>query len=103
MKLLSEPEFRATFAQPMRRVDLKAGPPFPFWGYFDAIRVDDFEGHDCSAGSVAYAWNDSTDSFQHVLIDTEEKNVFMVIVLDLRNASVVGHRLLDLNHEYGLP
>ena len=87
----------------MKRVDLDAGPPFPFWNYFDAIPADDFEGHDCSVGSVGHAWNDSTDSFQHVLINTENKNVFMVIVLDLRNASILGHRLLDLNHEYGLP
>lgn len=102
MKHLTEPEFRATFANPMQRVALDAEPPVPFWDYFDAIPEDDFAGHDCSAGSVNYAWTDATGSFQHVLINTEDKNIFMTIVLDLRNTSILGHSILDLNHEYGL-
>lgn len=102
MKHLTEPEFRATFADPMQRVALDAEPPVQFWAYFDAIPADDFASHDCSVGSVSYAWTDATGSFQHVLIDTEDKNIFMAIVLDLRNASILGHRLLNLNHEYGL-
>jgi hypothetical protein len=102
MKLLTEPEFRARFADPMRQVPLDAEPPFDFWGYFDSISSTDFAGHDCSASRVSYSWIDATGHFQHVLINTEDKNTFMVVVLDLSNRSVFGHRLLDLNHEYGL-
>lgn len=39
---------------------------------------------------------------QHVLVNSEDKNVFMVLVLDLASRSVLGHRLLNLNQEYGL-
>lgn len=102
MKHLSESEFRATFAGPMQKVALDAEPPVPFWDYFDAIPTDDLAGQDCSAGSVGHAWTDATARFQHVLVDTNDKNVFMVIVLDLREPSVFGHRLLNLNHEYGV-
>jgi hypothetical protein len=102
MKLLTETEFHVTFTEPMQRVALDAGPPVPFWAYFDDIPTDDFADHDCSAGNVRYAWNDATGRFQHILIDTEDKNVYMVIVLDLRNAAVFGHRLQDLHHQYGL-
>lgn len=102
MKHLSEAEFRTTFAGPMQRVALDAEPPVPFWDYFDAIPADDFADHDCSEGNVSRAWTDASGCFQHVLVDTDHKNVFMVIVLDLRGRSVFGHRLLDLNNEYGI-
>lgn len=102
MKLLTETEFRATFAEPMQRLGVDAESPVEFWSYFDAIPSEDFAGHDCSEGSVTYVWTDATGHFQHVLINSENRNVFMVVVLDARNALVLGHRLLDLNHGYGL-
>jgi hypothetical protein len=37
-----------------------------------------------------------------VLINTEDRNIFMVLVLDQEAGAVHGHRLLDLNREYGL-
>ncbi len=102
MKLLSETEFLATTAAPMRRLGQDAKAPFHFWDYFDSIPSADFENHECSAGTVAYVWQDPQGRFQHVLVDSEDKNVFMVLVLDLLNQSVLGHRLLDLNRDYYL-
>lgn len=87
-------------AVPMKRLPPDAGAPFPFWHYFDAIPSADFEGHDCSAGTVTYVWQHPLGLFQHVLVDSEDENVFMVLVLDLTNSKVLGHRLLDLNREY---
>jgi hypothetical protein len=102
MKRLSESEFRATFAEPMRSVSLEAEPPVDFWGYVDTIPEEDFAGHDCSEGKVGHVWDDATGRFQHILIQSEDRNVFMVIVVELREGTVFGHRLLDLNREYGL-
>jgi len=70
--------------------------------YFGAIPLSHFEGHDCLAGRVTYVWKHPTGRFQHVLVDSEDKNVFMVLVLDVPGRIVLGHRLLDLNQEYGL-
>jgi hypothetical protein len=102
MKYLNEVEFKETFADPMQQVEKNAEPPFDFWDYFDHIPKEHFEDHDCSSGRVTYAWTDARRRYQHVLIDSEDKNVFMVLVLDLESSSVYGHRLLDLNKEYGL-
>lgn len=102
VKLLTEAEFRETFSAPMGRVSLDAPPPCDFWEYFDAIPRDDFEGYNCSEGIVSHAWNDSTGQYQHVLVNSEDKNVFMVLVLDLHRRFVLGHHLLDLNREYGI-
>ncbi len=102
MKLLSQLEYHGTHVGPMIRVGVDDAPPFDFWPYFEAIPPSDFEGHDCSEGAVSWAWNNASGTFQHVLVSIEDKNVFMVRVLDLRARSVFGHRLLDLNREYGL-
>ena len=102
MKQLTESEFLATFAAPMQHVSIDTAPPFDFWSYFEAIPEADFKGHDCSDGFVDHAWTDATGKFQHVLVRSEEKNAFMVLVLDLSNQSVYGHRFLNLNEEYGI-
>jgi len=102
MKRLSEPEFLATFGKPMQRVPSTEGVPFEFWSYFDGIPADDFESHDCSDGQVTYVWNNPAGTFQHVLVNSEDKNVFMVLVLDLKANAVLGHRLLNLKSLYGL-
>ena len=102
MKQLSESEYHATFGQPMKRLASDVAPPFDFWDYFESIPLSHFEGHDCSAGSVMYVWENPAGQFQHVLVDSVDKNTFMVLVLDIAAGVVLGHRLLDLNREYGL-
>jgi len=99
---LSEEEFFATMEEPMRRLSQGAEIPFDFWNYFEAIPLADFAGVDCSAGVVTYVWEHPDGNFQHVLVDSEQKNVFMVLVLDLTSRSVLGHRLLNIGREYGI-
>lgn len=46
---------------------------------------------------------DSADGVHfHILVDYGIKNVYLVIVVDRAKRSILGHRLLDLNQEYGL-
>jgi hypothetical protein len=101
MLRLTDEQFRATFDETRHGVGDEA-PPFDFWPYFDAIPAVDFEGHDCSAGVVENAWRMSRGPYEHVLVNSEDRNVFMVLVLDREAGVVYGHRLLDLNHQYGL-
>ncbi|MET8837996.1 hypothetical protein ABZV78_29360 [Micromonospora sp. NPDC004540] len=77
-------------------------PPFDFWPYLDSVPEDDFNGHDFSEGRVTHAWQSPDGAHQHVLVDCETPNVFLVLVLDLHASSVLGHHLLDLNRLYGL-
>lgn len=87
----------------MLRVGSDETAPFDFWDYFNAIPEVDFKGCDCSDGSVDYVYRDEGGQYEHVLINSNRQSLYMVLVLDLANARVVGHRLLDLNDEYGLP
>ena len=101
MAALDEPAFKATFGAKMNRVE--GAPPFDFWPYVELIPESDYKGFDCDEGQVSNVWRSDDGRFEHVLIDTQEdSNVFMVIVLDLQAQHVFGHRLLNLNQEYGI-
>jgi len=99
---LSEREFKTTMGSPMRRFGPEAEPPVDFWPYFEAIPLADFEGHNCTEGSVTYVWEHPEGRYQHVLVNSEDKNIFMALVLSVKDQLVLGHHLLDLNREYGV-
>lgn len=98
--LLDEEQFRATFVEPIRRVD-DGGPIVDFWPYVDAVDSADFKGHDCSDGQVGWVYR-MADRYEHVGISSRTSNVFMTIVLDLYERRVHGHRLMNFNTLYGL-
>ncbi len=102
MPRLSKAEFEALFASSMQQADPEEAPPFDFWPYFDRIPAVDFEGFDCSPGHVTHVYRDSTGRYEHVLLDSDDGDVFMVLVLDRGARQVVGHHLLDLPRLYGL-
>lgn len=99
---LSESEYLQTFGEPMRKLEAGVEPPFDFWPYFEAIPEADFAAHNCADGMVDIVYQDPSGRFEHVLVNSEDKNVFMVLVLDRRAGTVHGHRLLDLNRLYGV-
>jgi hypothetical protein len=85
----------------VRRSD-DSSPPFDFWPYVDSIEPEAYRGFDCSRGTVEYAYRNAQGTFEHVLLDSNDPDVFMVVVLDLTSNSVLGHYLLNLKVEYGL-
>ncbi|MGJ8676947.1 MAG: hypothetical protein ACSHX0_05485 [Akkermansiaceae bacterium] len=100
MSLLSDFEFKKTFDDTMIPV-ADSAPPIDFWPYADKIPECDFSGHDCSSSEVMHVWRTNDQRYEHVLIKSEyDKNVFMVIVIDLLALEVHGHHLLDLNQKY---
>jgi len=102
-RLLSDTEFRETFREPIRRISSAVAPPFEFWNYFEHLREADFRGHECIDETVTYVYESGGGKYQHVLVNTDAPNTFMVLVLDLVKQEVYGHCLLDLGHEYDLP
>lgn len=51
---------------------------------------------------VTHAWIMPQLAVQHVLVRSEDPNVFLALVLDLDARCVRGHHLLDLSKHYGL-
>jgi hypothetical protein len=98
---LSDEEFKKTFKEPMQQLGPEAPAPFEFNGYFEQIPKEDFQDFDCSEGIVNMAYENGDASFQHVLVSSKTNNVFMVLVLDLTQSKILGHRLLDFNSIHG--
>ena len=99
---LNEDEFKATFTPKMHNVTATATTIIDIWPYVDSIPPADLEDHSVYDRFVQAVYRNDDGSFDHVLVMTKTKNVYLVIVVDLARDSIFGHRLLDLNREYGL-
>ena len=99
-RALSEEEFTDCFAAPMQNVTASPGAIIDIWPYIDALDLDAL----CLPflNDVHHVYRDALGRFDQVLIGTGRFNTLLVIVVDLAKGEVYGHRLLDLNQEYGV-
>lgn len=86
----------------MRNVTHSATNAIDVWDYVGSIPGSDLEGYTVLVGHVDRVYRNSHATFDHVLVPTETKNVYLTIVVDLTDESVHGHRILNLNAEYGV-
>ena len=100
---LSETIFKATTEDKMTIVTRQPGACIDIWPYVAMIQESvglpqqALDGH-----WVEYVYRSQFGHYDHVLIPVGRHNVFLVIVADRVHGSVYGHRVLDLNAEYGL-
>jgi hypothetical protein len=99
---LTEGEFKATFVPKMHNVTEAATDVLDIWPYVDSVPAAELEGHSIYDQLVEAVYRSGDGCFDHVLVLTRAKNVFLVVVVDLVHDSICGQRLLDLNREYGL-
>src|SRR5262245_7064281 len=98
---LTKAEFNATMALQMRNISDVITENHEIWPYVVAVPAEDLDGHAIDDG-VDSVYRNGEDLFDHVLVMTHTKNVYLVVVVDLADDSIYGHWLLDLNREYGL-
>ena len=99
-RLLSEAEFLACFAPPMRDITAIAEAVVNIWPYIDALDLDALGLP--QVNDVHYVYRDGLDRYDQVLLGTGRFNALLVVVVDLLGKNVVGHRVLDLNEAYGV-
>jgi hypothetical protein len=100
--LLDDDAFHATFGSPMRDVTAEATDVIDIWPYVSAVPTSDLCGHTIYERFVERVYRTPDDRYDHVMVMTRTKNVYLVVVIDLVADSIYGHHLLDLNEEYGL-
>ncbi|MDZ5453875.1 hypothetical protein [Labrys sp. ZIDIC5] len=98
LRLLSKSEFLDCFAQPMSRVTAAKGAPIDIWPHVDAILEKDPQHQ---VRDVTHVYRDALHRYDQILIQTDARNVFLVIVVDLTATDIFGYHWLDLNKEYG--
>lgn len=99
---LTEGEFKATMTPKMHDVTAMTNGDVDIWPYVSAVPATELEGHSIYDRFVDVVYRSDDDRFDHVLVMTKTKNVYLAVVVDVAHGSVYGHRLLDLNREYGL-
>ena len=102
-KLLTDIEYKSTMTAKMFDVTLTADPIVDIWDYVKKLTVDNIvDNYTFDKRLVEKVYKNQTNTFEHVLLPTVDKNVFVVIIVDLINKNIKGYYRLDLNAEYGL-
>ena len=86
----------------MRKVTEQAVEPIDISGYVDAVPAADLNDYEICRGLVECVYRSSDDRFDHIMVMTKSKNVYLVVIIDLHHRAIHGHHLLDLNKLYGL-
>ena len=101
LRQLTREEYEATFREPMRDVTTTADEVVELWPYAEqALRA--LFPHVCNCAHDVEAIYETGDSaYQHVLIPSHEQNVYLSVIVDKPQRSILGHYRLDLNALYG--
>jgi hypothetical protein len=100
---LTDKEFKDTMTIPMVDVTLTAEPIVDIWEYAENLADQGvIDKYVVEQGLVELVYRNSANTFDHILLPTEDKNIFTVLVIDLNNPRIIGHHTLDLNALYGL-
>lgn len=99
---LSEDEFKATMTPKMHNVTENPTAVLDIWPYVQSVPATDLEGHSIYDTFVEVVFRSDDDNFEHVLVMTKSKNVYLAVIVDLAHDTIYGHRLLNLNREYGV-
>lgn len=100
---LTEKEFKETMTDKMVDVTRTADPVVDIWQYVGQLAKDkEVLEYVYKNQLVEMVYRNGAGTFDHVLLPTDNSDTFTVIVVDLKQKKIKGHRRLDLNEEYGL-
>jgi hypothetical protein len=100
---INETIFKATTEGKMTDVTQQSGDCFDIWPYVRMIQQSvELPQQVIDGQFVEYVYRSQFNHYDHVLIPAGHFNVFLVIIVDRVHGSVYGHRVMDLNAEYGL-
>lgn len=84
----------------MSDVTREATNVIDIWPYVLAVPTSDLEDHQMNDWCVEFVYRSADSGFDHVLVMTKTKNVYLSVVIDLDKDRIFGHHLLDLSREY---
>jgi hypothetical protein len=104
IKELTEEEFKSTFSEKMNDVTAIADAEVDIWDYVELLEKSKYYLTDdiLESGNVEKVYRNSVNTYDQILIPTIKKNVYLIIIVNIKNKNIFGHYLLDLNKEYGI-
>jgi hypothetical protein len=103
MRYLNDDQFHATFAHKMQEVKPDDEVSSEVIAAAADIATDQLDGFALGQISVEYVYRGDSGLFEHYLIPTTTKNVYLVLVRDTVESILFGYHVLNLNANYGLP
>lgn len=102
VKLLTEEEYLATMSEEMIDVTEEAEAVVDIWPYVMVLVSEGVVQQEVlDEADIEMVYRDEEDYFDHILLPTNDENIFVVIVVDLEEAEIYGHYILNLKEEYG--
>ena len=101
---LTEIEFKNSFGNGMTDItEMEIDEPIDIWSYVKELTENQ------TLHLIVYkkelvekVYRNDLNTFDHILLPTEKQNVFLTIVVDLKKKRIFGHKILNLNKEYGI-
>ena len=104
IKELTKKEYKSTFSEKMNDVTNRADAAINIWGYVKLLDESKYylSNYIIEKELVELVYRNAANTYDHVLVPTYRKNIYLVIVVNIKSENIFGHYLLDLNKEYGI-
>jgi hypothetical protein len=100
---LTYDEFKSTFTEKMNDVTGSAIPILDIWPYIKQLTKEKVVlDYVFKKELVEKVYRNDNNTYDQVLLPTEYQNIFIVIIVDLKQKNIKGHYRLDMKKEYGL-
>src|SRR5687768_6195174 len=94
---LTEDKFLGTFCEPMKDVTGEvSGASVDIWPYAEEAFAQELPGVAVDDADVDYVYLTGDGKYHHVGIWYGKPNTYLMVVVKLEDASIYGHRILDL-------
>lgn len=78
-------------------------PVVDIWEYVEElVKQKLVDRYVCENNLVEIVYRNDTSTFDHILLPTENQNIFITLVVDIQNETILGHFKLNLNKEYNI-
>jgi hypothetical protein len=100
VKLLTEEEYLETMSEEMVDATEHAEGVVDIWPYVSVLVAEGLVQQDVYDDAyIEMVYRNTEDDFDHLLVPTDDENVFTVIVVDLEEVMIVGHYVLNLDEK----
>jgi len=102
LKELSPQEFISTMSEQMTDVTETAEPVVDITEYVNALIAEGLVLPDTIEEElIEIIYRNEEETYDHILLPTEDEEVFVALIVDLDAEQILGHYVMDLNDEPG--
>jgi hypothetical protein len=99
---LTPEEFILTMSEEMEDVTETAEPVVDISPYVSELIAENLIlPNTLEEELIEIIYRNEEETFDHVLLPTDDEEIFIALVIDLENERIVGHYRMDLNEEPG--